>query len=71
MIGVMENAGFDLRFYKADVDRLSEVLNIPQVLITYSRSEFDDIEAFCIFLKQRKALANHVEVLGAKSANML
>ena len=60
-----------LRFYKADVDRLSEVLNIPQVLITYSRSEFDHIEAFCIFLKQRKTLANHVEVLGAKYANML
>ena len=66
-----EECSGDLRFYKADVDRLSEVLNIPQVLITYSRSEFDHIEAFCIFLKQRKTLANHVEVLGAKYANML
>ena len=47
------------------------MLNIPQVLITYSRSKFDDIEDFCIFLKQRKALTNHGKVLGAKYANML
>ena len=60
-----------LRFYKADVYRLFDVVNIPEVLITYSRSKFHDIEAFCIFLKQRKALANHVQVLGAKYANML
>ena len=28
------------------------MLNIPKVLITYNRSKFDGMEAFCIFLKQ-------------------
>ena len=37
----------DLRFYKADIFRLFEVLNIPVVLITYNQSKFDGMEAFC------------------------
>ena len=44
-----EGCRSDLRFYKADVYRLFEVLNIPEVLITYNRSKFDSTEAFCIF----------------------
>ena len=28
------------------------MLNIPEVLITYNRSKFDGMEAFCIFLKR-------------------
>ena len=47
-----EECRSDLRFYKADVYRLFQVLNIPEVLITYNRSKFDDMEAFCIFLKR-------------------
>lgn len=42
----------DLRFYKADVYRLFEVLRIPETLTTYNRSRFDGMEAFCIFLKR-------------------
>ena len=48
----VEECRIDLRFYKADVYRLFEVLNIPEVLITYNRSKFDDMEDFCTFLKQ-------------------
>ena len=47
-----EECRSDLRSYKADVYRLFEVLNIPEVLITYNRSKFDGMEAFCIFLKR-------------------
>ena len=35
----------DLRFYRL-------VLKTPEVLITYNRSKFDGMEAFCIFLKR-------------------
>ena len=39
-----EECRSDLRVYKADVYTLFEVLNIPEVLITYSRSKFDGME---------------------------
>ena len=36
-----EECRSDLRFYEADVYRLFEVSNIPEVLITYNRSKCD------------------------------
>ena len=42
----------DFGFYKNDVYRLYEVLQIPETITTYNRSKFDGLEAFCIFLKR-------------------
>ena len=39
-----EECRSDLRVYKADVYTLFEVLNIPEVLITFNRSKFDGME---------------------------
>ena len=44
-----EECRSDHRFYKANVYRLFEVLNIPEVLIIYNQSKFHGMEAFCIF----------------------
>ena len=42
----------DLRFYKSDVYRLGNVLNIPEQIKAPNRSTFDGIEALCVFLKR-------------------
>ena len=42
----------EFRFYRNDIYRLAEVLNIPDEIVCYNRSKFDGIEAFCIFLKR-------------------
>ena len=47
-----EECRSDLRFYKADVYWLFEVLDIPEVLITYNQSKFDGMEGSYIFLKR-------------------
>ena len=41
----------DFRFHKADVYRLFHALHIPGQIITYNRSLYDGLEAFCVFLK--------------------
>ena len=42
----------EFRFYRNDIYRLAEVLNIPEEIVCYNQSKFDGIEAFCIFLKR-------------------
>ena len=42
----------EFRFYRNDIYRLAEVLNIPDEIVCYNRSKFDGNEAFCIFLKR-------------------
>ena len=39
------------RFYRNDIYKLAEVLNIPDEIVCHNRPKFDGIEAFCIFLK--------------------
>ena len=50
MIGVTKNAEVTLDFIKQM--SIFEVLDIPEVLITYNQSKFDGMEGFCIFLKR-------------------
>ena len=42
----------EFRFYRNDIYRLAEVLNIPDEIVFYNQSKFDGREAFCIFLKR-------------------
>ena len=42
----------EFRFYRNDIYRLAEVLNIPDEIVFYNQSKFDGLEAFCIFLKR-------------------
>ena len=42
----------EFRFYRNDIYRLAEVLNIPDEIVCYNWSKFNGIEAFCIFLKR-------------------
>ena len=42
----------EFRFYRNDIYRLAEVLNIPEEIVCYNRSKFNGIEAFCMFLKR-------------------
>ena len=42
----------ELRFYKTDVYRLADALNIPEQIYASNRSKFDGMEAFCVFLKR-------------------
>ena len=36
----------EFRFYRNDIYRLAEVLNIPQEIVCYNRSKLDGTEAF-------------------------
>ena len=42
----------EFRFYRSDIYRLVDVLDIPGEITCYNRSVFDGIEAFCVFLKR-------------------
>ena len=42
----------EFRFYRSDVYRLQEILQIPDELHTYNRLLVDGTEALCIFLKR-------------------
>ncbi|KAK3754304.1 hypothetical protein QZH41_006637 [Actinostola sp. cb2023] len=42
----------EFRFYKHDLPRLAEVLEIPEVVECYQRSICSGLEALCIFLKR-------------------
>ena len=40
------------RFYRSDIYRLAEVLQIPEEITCYNWSVFDGIEALCVFLRR-------------------
>ena len=42
----------ELRFLKGDVYRLFEVFDIPEESNCYYRSNFNELERFCVFLKR-------------------
>ena len=42
----------ELRFLKGDVYRLFEVFDIPEESNCYCRSNFNELERFCVFLKR-------------------
>ena len=42
----------EFRFYRSDIYRLVDVLDIPGEITCYNRSVFNGIEAFCVFLKR-------------------
>ena len=42
----------EFRFYRNDIYRLAEALAIPEQITCYSRSVFDGVECFCVFLKR-------------------
>ena len=42
----------EFRFFKRDIYKLQEVLNIPDEILTYNRLKVDGIEALCVFLKR-------------------
>ena len=53
----------DVRFYKSDVYRLANVLNIPEQTKTPNRSTFDGIESLCVFLKHFYYPCRHSDLL--------
>ena len=40
------------RFYKSDIYRLKDALQVPDTIKTYNRMRVDGVEAMCIFLKR-------------------
>ena len=53
----------DLRFYKSDVYRLANVLNIPEQIKALNRLTFDGIKALCVFLKHFSYPCSHSDLL--------
>ena len=53
----------DLRFYKSDVYRLANMLNISEQIKAPNRSTFDGIEALCVFLKRGSYPCSHSDLL--------
>ena len=53
----------DLRFYKSDVYRLANMLNIPEQIKAPNRSTFNGIEALCVFLKCGSYPCRHSDLL--------
>ena len=53
----------DQRFYKSDIYRLANVLNIPEQIKATNRSTSDTIEALCVFLKPLPYPSRHSDLL--------
>ena len=52
-----------LIFYKSDVYRLTNMLNIPEQIKAPNRSTFDGIEVLCVFLKRFSYPRRHSDLL--------
>ena len=61
----MENAESwsQFRFYKRDIFRLAEVLQIPDTVQTYNRMLVDGVEALCIALKRFSYPCRYVDMV--------
>jgi len=52
MIGMVHDVGQTFKFAKVDVERLQQVLGIPERVVTIQRIVCNGLEALCILLKR-------------------
>ena len=60
----------EFRFYRNEIYRLAEVLDIPEKIICYDRSKVDGIEAFCIFSKRIAYPPRYTDIIQRRSCSV-